>query len=258
MVTTTPLRGRSRGHRRRTSCGPPRPPPDARGRDAGGIFAVFTPSPAERWTPLARSDGVLEFRARDEVGHSTAAAYAAEAAGRLLKLARDGHVRLARTVEDLDQTYADSGPRPPCCTSRALRQSTPRSKPSSCVLGRASLPRPGLSRPNTFAHGSRSSRPRRRHGAGADPSWTCARAPLRRARDPGRFEPPHEGRLLGRRRATSALVASHSRCMLYVDVAQPDDRQLDAIGPRAVSSESCSPARSCAGTSPTTPTRRST
>jgi membrane dipeptidase len=76
----------------------------------GGMFAVFTPSSAENWTPVARSDGVLEFELATEVTHAAAAAYAAGAAGRLLKLERDGHIRLARSVEHLDAAYGDHGP----------------------------------------------------------------------------------------------------------------------------------------------------
>jgi membrane dipeptidase len=76
----------------------------------GGIFAVFTPSPAVNWTPVGRADGVLEFELAEEVSHDTAAAYAASAAGRLLKLEREGHIRLGRSIGDVDVARDDDGP----------------------------------------------------------------------------------------------------------------------------------------------------
>lgn len=62
----------------------------------GGIFAVFTPTP----------DG------SSEVEHDAAAAHAAAAAGRLLRLEREGHVRVGRTVADLDAAH-DAPASPP-------------------------------------------------------------------------------------------------------------------------------------------------
>lgn len=76
----------------------------------GAIFAVFTSSEGEREEPLPRSDGVLEFELAAEVEHPAAAAGAAAAAGRLFALERDGHLRVARTIEDLDAVHADDGP----------------------------------------------------------------------------------------------------------------------------------------------------
>ena len=76
----------------------------------GAIFAVFTSSDGEREEPLPREDGVLEFELAPEVEHPAAAADAAAAAGRLFALERDGHLRVARTIEDLDAAYADDGP----------------------------------------------------------------------------------------------------------------------------------------------------
>jgi membrane dipeptidase len=73
----------------------------------GGIFAVFTASPDFEWTLVAREDGVLEYQPAEPVAHETAAAYATRAAGRLAALERAGHVRIARTVADLDAVRAD-------------------------------------------------------------------------------------------------------------------------------------------------------
>ncbi len=76
----------------------------------GAIFAVFTSSAGERGEPLPRDDGVVEFELAPEVGHPAAAANAAAAAGRLFALERDGHLRVARAIEDLDAARADDGP----------------------------------------------------------------------------------------------------------------------------------------------------
>ena len=75
----------------------------------GGIFAVFTPSVGADFTPVERDDEVLEFAYADPISHETAAADATAAAGRLLALERAGLVRVARTVADLDQAFADDG-----------------------------------------------------------------------------------------------------------------------------------------------------
>lgn len=76
----------------------------------GGIFAVFTPSGGELMTPVPRQDGVLEFELAPPLVHGEAAAYAGAAAGRLLALEREGHVRVARWIADLDAARDDDGP----------------------------------------------------------------------------------------------------------------------------------------------------
>lgn len=75
----------------------------------GGIFAVFTPSPGVRNDPVPRADGVREFEAASAVERGEAAAHATVVAGRLLSLEQAGHVRVARTVDDLDAAR-DGGP----------------------------------------------------------------------------------------------------------------------------------------------------
>ena len=73
----------------------------------GGIFAVFTPSPGER-SP-ARPFGGSGFReaAAKPVERGRAAAHATAAAGRLLRLEREGHVKVARTIADVDAAHDD-------------------------------------------------------------------------------------------------------------------------------------------------------
>ena len=53
---------------------------------------------------------VIEFEYATPVDHVIAAADAAAVAGRLLGLERAGHVRLARTIADVDRGRADDGP----------------------------------------------------------------------------------------------------------------------------------------------------
>ncbi len=77
----------------------------------GAIFAVFSPSPGDdEFDPVKRDDGVIEVKLADEVSHRDAAAFAASAAGRLTALERQGQVRIARTIADLDAAHANGGP----------------------------------------------------------------------------------------------------------------------------------------------------
>jgi len=77
----------------------------------GAIFAVFTASPDFEWTLVERSDGVLEYAPAQPISQLEAAASATRAAGRLAAMERDGHVRIARSVGDLDAVRAhDDGP----------------------------------------------------------------------------------------------------------------------------------------------------
>ncbi len=76
----------------------------------GAIFSIFTPSRGESHRPVPRRDGVIEFEYARPVSHARAAAHASAAAGRLAALERDGHLRLARGVADLDSAAAEGGP----------------------------------------------------------------------------------------------------------------------------------------------------
>ncbi len=73
----------------------------------GAIFAMFTESPGFDWTPVRRDDGVREYAPAQPVSQLEAAASATRAAGRLAALERAGHVRIARTVADLDAVSGD-------------------------------------------------------------------------------------------------------------------------------------------------------
>lgn len=77
----------------------------------GGIFAVFTPSPGDASGERQFGDGgaYVEPLAAP-ISHEVAAAHASAAAERLLALERDGELVVARTIADLDTTFAGSGP----------------------------------------------------------------------------------------------------------------------------------------------------
>lgn len=76
----------------------------------GGVFSVFTDSSAWHQRRVPRDDGVIEFELAPPVEHGVAAAHASAVAGRLLALERAGHVRLGRTIADLDAARSDDGP----------------------------------------------------------------------------------------------------------------------------------------------------
>ena len=76
----------------------------------GGIFAVFSPSSRERRRPVPRTDGVTEFEFASAVAQPRAAAFATVAAGRLCALERAGHVRIARSIADIDAACDGDGP----------------------------------------------------------------------------------------------------------------------------------------------------
>ncbi|HET8978530.1 MAG TPA: dipeptidase [Solirubrobacteraceae bacterium] len=76
----------------------------------GGIFAVFTPTPDEHWDLVPRDDGVLEVPLAAPITQPEAAGYASRAAGRLLALERQGELRIARTIGDIDAAVTADGP----------------------------------------------------------------------------------------------------------------------------------------------------
>jgi membrane dipeptidase len=120
----------------------------------GAIFAVFSPSARERGSPLDRDDGVIEFELAAPVEHADAAAFATAAAGRLLALERDGHVRLARTIEDVDAAREGSGPPAAVLHLEGAEAIDPELEALETwySAGLRSLG-PVWSRPNAFAHG---------------------------------------------------------------------------------------------------------
>jgi membrane dipeptidase len=77
----------------------------------GGIFAVFTPSPGDGSGERSFGDGgaYVEPLAAP-VGREAAAAHAAAAAGRLLRLEREGEIVVARAIADVDGALEGSSP----------------------------------------------------------------------------------------------------------------------------------------------------
>jgi len=73
---------------------------------AGGIFALFTPTPGAERIDFD-GEGQMEVELAAPIGQEMAAAATTNAAGRLLGLERDGHVRVVRAIEDLDRARED-------------------------------------------------------------------------------------------------------------------------------------------------------
>jgi membrane dipeptidase len=73
----------------------------------GGIFAVFTPSPQEHEGRNRFWGSAYREPLAEPVPHEAAAAHATAAAARLLRLEREGEVKVARAVADLDAAFAD-------------------------------------------------------------------------------------------------------------------------------------------------------
>jgi membrane dipeptidase len=77
----------------------------------GGIFAVFTPSPGDHSGKKEFSHGGTYAEPLAEpVGQEAAAAHATAAAGRLLRLEREGELTLARTIADIDAARDGASP----------------------------------------------------------------------------------------------------------------------------------------------------
>ena len=73
---------------------------------AGGIFALFTPTPGAERIDFD-GEGRMEIELAAPIGREMAAAATTEAAGRLLGLERDGHLKVVRTIADLDAARGD-------------------------------------------------------------------------------------------------------------------------------------------------------
>jgi membrane dipeptidase len=77
----------------------------------GGIFAIFTPSPGDD-SRARRSGGGGAYvePLANPVSHEVAAAQATVAAGRLLRLEREGELVVARSIADVDAAFDGSAP----------------------------------------------------------------------------------------------------------------------------------------------------
>jgi membrane dipeptidase len=121
----------------------------------GGIFAVFTPSSEEGAGRRKFGRTVYREPLAKPVPHEIAAAHATAVAGRLLHLEREGQVRVARVVADLDAAH-DNPSSPP--TAVLHLEGAEAIDPELEALeqwyaaGLRSLG-PAWSRANAFAHG---------------------------------------------------------------------------------------------------------
>ena len=232
-------------------------------RDGGvraAIFAVFTPSADERWEPVPRDDGVIEFPLAAEVPHADAAAFAPAAAGRLIDLEYAGLVRIARSVADLDAARDDDGP--PSAVLHLEGAEAIDSDLESLALWYAAGLRslgPVWSRPNRFAHGVPFISP---SSPDTGPGLTSAGTKLvQRCAELGIVVDLSHLNEAGFWDVTGLdlgpLVASHSAAhALCATSRNLTDPQSTRSAARAAWSGSSTPARSCARTSPTTRIRR--
>jgi membrane dipeptidase len=199
----------------------------------GGIFAVFTPSAAERKRPLPRADGVVEFALAPAVGQTKAAAYATAAAGRLFALERAGGLRVARAVGDLDAAREGDGPPVAVLHLEGAEAIDPALEALETwyQAGLRSLG-PVWSRPNQFAHGVPFISP---SSPDTGPGLTEAgRALVRRCAELGILVDLSHLNEAGfwdvARLDAGPLVASHSGAhSLCATSRNLTDRQLDAI-----------------------------
>jgi membrane dipeptidase len=120
----------------------------------GGIFAVFTESRRNSRRPVPRTDGVLEFELASRVSQHRAAAEANAAAGRLMAWERQGHVRVAREIADLDAALSHGGPPVAVLHLEGAESIGPSLEALELwyAAGLRSLG-PVWSRPNIFGHG---------------------------------------------------------------------------------------------------------
>jgi membrane dipeptidase len=120
----------------------------------GAIFAVFTEADSPDNSLIARDDGVIEYEYGPPLDHVIAAGDATAAAGRLFALERGGHVRIARTIGDLDAARSDGGPPAAVLHLEGAEAIDPRLEALDqwYAAGPRSLG-PVWSRANAFAHG---------------------------------------------------------------------------------------------------------
>ena len=200
----------------------------------GGVFALFTPSTRERKRPLPRDDGVIEFELARAVTHRRAAADATRAAGRLMALERDGHVRVALRAAHVDEAMADDGPPVAVLHLQGAEAIDPSLESLELwyAAGLRSLG-PVWSRSNAFGHGVQFVFP---SSPDMGPGLTASgRALVRRCAELGILVDLSHLNEAGFWDVASLdrgpLVASHSAAHVLCPASRNlTDRQLDAIG----------------------------
>jgi membrane dipeptidase len=200
---------------------------------AGGIFALFTETPGAEHIDFDADGGAMEIELAAPIGPEIAAATTTRAAGRLLALERSGHLRVVRTIEDLDAALAEG-----VLAAVIHHEGAEAIDPGLEALdlwyaaGLRSLG-PVWSRPNAFAHGVPFAFPA---SPDTGPGLTKAgRRLVRRCADLGvAVDLSHLNEagfwdIAGMDQAP--LIASHSGVhALCASTRNLTDRQLDAIG----------------------------
>ena len=201
---------------------------------AGGIFALFTPTPGEHADHFTLGpDGSMEAELDDPIGQEIASPYATRAAGRLVALEREGHVRLVRGPGELDAAR-EAGVLAAVMHLEGAEAIDPGLEALELwhAAGLRSLG-PVWSRPNAFAHGVPFAFPR---SPDTGPGLTDAgRALVRRCAELGiAVDMSHlnEAGFWDIARLDGApLIASHSGAhALCASTRNLTDEQLDAIG----------------------------
>lgn len=121
----------------------------------GGIFAVFTPSP-EATAPTRRFGGKGHCEPPAQpLDRQPASAHATAAAGRLLRLEREGHVKVARRIADVDVAHEEPSSPPVAVLHLEGAEAIDPELESLEHWYRAGLRSlgPVWSRSNAFAHG---------------------------------------------------------------------------------------------------------
>jgi membrane dipeptidase len=204
---------------------------------AGGlvasIWAIFTPGDGDDdLTFVAQEGGGYDVPLSPAIGHDRAAAHATAMAGRLLALERAGHLRVARSVADLDAAAAGG---PPAAVMH-LEGAEPIDADLEALdawhaAGLRSLG-PVWSRPNAFGHGVPFAFP---SSPDTGPGLTEAgQALVRRCHELGvavDLSHLNEAGFWDVARIDGApLIASHSACHALAPASRNlTDAQLDAI-----------------------------
>jgi membrane dipeptidase len=200
---------------------------------AGGIFAIFAPTPGDDEVEFGSEAEGYAVPLPDAIGQDVAAPIATRAAGRLLALERDGHLRLARAPGDLDAARAD-GVLAAVMHLEGAEAIDPELEALDLwhAAGLRSLG-PVWSRPNVFAHGVPFKFPSSPDtGAGLTPAGTAL---VRRCAELGiavDLSHLNEAGFWDVARLDGApLIASHSGVHALAPASRNlTDAQLDAIG----------------------------
>lgn len=199
----------------------------------GAIFAVFTESPGGDWSRVPRDDEVLEMSLAEPVPYRDAAAFSTIAAGRLAALEREGQLRIARSIADVDAAH-NGGPPVAVLHFEGAEPIDPEFE-SLDLWYAAGLRSMGLvwSRPNDFGHGVPFIWPSSPDtGPGLTPAGQTL---IRRCAELGILIDVSHLNEAGfwdvQRAELGPLVASHSGVHAICAASRNlTDRQLDAIG----------------------------